>query len=103
MYKGCKGLDKLKCQTCGEEIGDTMQDLVNHKRVCKKAKMAELQPIEQAYIKSIRRKFKVLGAVSVLLGLGSMVASVALGSIGVFAFLGGLIFMGIGVYLYLDI
>ena len=90
----------MKCQTCGEEIGDTMQDLVDHKRVCKKAKIAELEPIEQDYIKSIRRKFKVLGAVSVLMGLGSMVASVAF---GVFAFLGGLIFMGVGVYLYLDI
>lgn len=94
----------MKCQTCGEEIGDTMQDLVNHKRECKKAKFAELEPIEQAYIKSIRRKFKVLGVVSVLMGLGSMVASAAIGySIGFFAFIGGLIFMGVGVYLYLDI
>jgi uncharacterized membrane protein len=81
-----------------------MQDLVDHKRVCKKAKIAELQPIEQAYIKSIRRKFKVLGVVSVLMGFGSMIASASIGSsVGFFAFLGGLIFMGVGVYLYLDI
>jgi len=87
-----------------------MREMIDHKRVCKEAKFAELEPIEQAYIKleqayikSIRRKFKVLGVVSVLIGLGSMVASVALGSIGFFAFLGGLIFMTIGVYLYLDI
>lgn len=83
-----------------KEIGDTMRDLVDHKRVCKEAKFAELPPIEQTYIASVKRKFKVLGVLSGLMGLGTMFLTYILGPL---AFIGGFMLIAVGIYLFLDI